>query len=162
MSIEIQSVKQRHPLLYKLFSIIPGFITTSLLIIMIAGYGSFLLDDGKKYSILFIIALYVAILYFMRWLIRGFEYALFTILAIIQLKNHQSLDFWKILTKPIETLSRQEQLYSKKIAQDITIESLIHWIILPMYNESADIILETLEKLQKSHYDLSKIAITIA
>jgi hypothetical protein len=161
MSIEIQAVKQRHPLLYRLFSIIPWFITTSLLVIMVAGYGSFLLDDGKKYSILFIIALYVAILYFMRWLIRGFEYALFTILAIINLKNQESIDFKRILF-PSSSLSRKEQIFAKKLPNNITTQELLHWVILPMYNESADIIRETLTNLQKSHYDLKRIAITIA
>jgi hypothetical protein len=128
---------------------------------MVAGYGSFLLDDGKKYSILFIIALYVAILYFMRWLIRGFEYALFTILAIINLKNQETVDFQRILF-PSPSLTRKEQIFIKKLPSELSADQLIHWIILPMYNESADIIRETLHNLQKSNYDLKKIAITIA
>jgi hypothetical protein len=120
-----------------------------------------LFDDGKKYSLLFVIALYIAILYFMRWLIRGFEYALFTILAIIQLKNHQALDFQRVLFET-KGLSRKEQLFAKKLPNDLHARDLIHWVILPMYNETSDLILETLKNLQKSHYDLSKIAITIA
>jgi hypothetical protein len=162
MSIEIQSVKARHPYLYKLFAVIPWLITTSLLLIMVSGYGSFLLDDGKKYSILFIIALYVAILYFMRWLIRGFEYALFTILAIINLKNHETIDFWKILRSEQQQLSKKELLFHKKLPKHLANKDLVHWVILPMYNESADIIKETLSNLQKSQYDLSRIAVTIA
>lgn len=107
-------------------------------------------------------ALYVAILYFMRWLIRGFEYAIFTILAIINLKNHQAIDFRRVLSSPFGELSRSEQGYAKKMLQDLDPKKLVHRVILPMYNESSDIIIETLSNLQKSDYSLKQIAITIA
>jgi len=99
----------------------------------------------------------------MRWLIRGFEYALFTVLAIIQLKAHQSINFHSILSNTNNNLlSRKEKLFFNKISTDLEYKKLVHRIILPMYNESIEIIRETLNNLAKSEYFLKNIAVTIA
>ena len=97
----------------------------------------------------------------MRWLIRGFEYGLFTMLAIIQLKSHQNTDYKKILFQE-GNFDRKEQLLAKKLPHNLHANDLVHWVILPMVNESHELIEETLSNLQKSSYPLDRIAITIA
>ena len=44
---------------------------------------------------------------------------------------------------------------------DLKPHDVIHRCIIPMYNESTDIVYETVDAIRKSNYDLSRVAVTI-
>ena len=44
---------------------------------------------------------------------------------------------------------------------DMEATDVIHWFMVPMYTESPDILLETIEAIRDTEYDLSKVAVTL-
>lgn len=159
--LEILDLKERHPKRYAFFRMLPGAITLMILAVMLSGYVLFIFDENVRNTSLIFRTLIIAMIYFIRWLIRGFEYTIYTILAMFKLFSYQRIDFTKILSKSGNKGSLQQHLI-QKLPADMKPDEVIHWFILPTYNESYDILHETLTTLKNTTYDLKKIAITMA
>jgi cellulose synthase/poly-beta-1,6-N-acetylglucosamine synthase-like glycosyltransferase len=97
-------------------------------------------------------------IYYLWWLVRGCDYILSTTSALFELKKHERINFNSVLYNP---QGYQEKALAQKMLMDKKPQDVIHWCMIPMYNEDATILFETVEAIALSNYDLSKIAITI-
>jgi len=82
------------------------------------------------------------------------------IIAIFYLTQANKNNYSKIL-KDASTLSPEEKKLAAVLPSDKTVDDLIHWCMIPMVNESYEILHDTVDALKKSNYDLSKLAITV-
>lgn len=108
-------------------------------------------------------AFLLIMMYYIWWLVRGFEYALFTIQAVFKLKQEEKVDYHHILHQP-KPKNQLAHIRKKALlhVDDIHHTDIIHRLILPTYDESYEILAETVKNLANSHYDHKKIALTIA
>lgn len=160
--LDVMEVKERHPVWFKIFRILPWTLTLLILLAMLSGYTLFIVDEHVGYKSLIFGTLVIVMIYFIRWLIRGFEYTLYTILAMFKLFSYQRADFRKILQWKTATSTLTEQRFIDDLPKDLHPKDIIHWFILPTLNESYEIIHETLTTLSTTNYNLKAIAITIA
>lgn len=154
--IEILDVQKKHPFRYKFWTWFPWAVAIGIIIWIVLGYLGFVLYDlsGAIFSVWVLI-----LIYFVRWLIRGFDYIISTLRALLQLKKYESINFNNILSKKLTT--NEERIFAKKLPTDKTAKDVIHWCMIPMYNESPEILYETIKNISEADYDLSKLAITI-
>ncbi len=159
--IEISFIKKKYPLLFKIFSVIPGFFAISLIVLIVTSFCLFFLNrDENLNNIIFFTAI-VILWFYLWWLIRWFEFIIFTFMASFKIINYKKLNFDKIL-KNSWGLKNEEILFRNKLKKDILPEEIIHRFIIPTYKESFEIIKETCENLLNSNYDKRKFAITLA
>lgn len=156
MLIEIQDIKKKYPLWYSLRTRIPGLIACIIILWIIVGYWIFIIFETS--NAIFSVGVLILV-YFLWWLIRWCEYIVATISALFQLKKYEKYDFQRILNDP--TLSH-EKIYAKKLPTDMKVDDIVHRCVIPMYNESPDIVYETIDAIRQSDYDLSRVAVTIA
>ena len=98
------------------------------------------------------------LIYFLRWFIRGCEYIVSTTSALFTLKTYEKYNWQNVIH---DAQTPQERFLARKMLSDIQTEDVIHRCMIPMYNESAEIVYETVEAIAKSHYDLSRVAVTL-
>lgn len=60
-----------------------------------------------------------------------------------------------------ETLVGEEKRMQTLLPQDLTADEIIHRCMIPMVNESYEILHDTLQALTESNYDLTKLAVTV-
>ncbi len=78
--------------------------------------------------------------------------------ALFTLKKHETYNWQHVIHSP---KSKQELFLSRQMLSDMPASDVIHRCMIPMYNESADILYETIEAIVDSNYDLSRIAVTL-
>lgn len=159
--LEILSLKQRYPRRYTFFRMLPWALTLVILLVMLSGYVLFIFDENVRNTSLIFRTLIIAMIYFIWRLIRGFEYTIYTILAMFKLFSYQRIDFTKVLKKSWPNTSLQQHMI-QQLPDDMKCGDIVHRFILPTYNENYEILHETLTTLSTTNYDLSKIAVTIA
>lgn len=153
--IEITATEQKYPRWFLFWTKIPGLIAIAIILWIILWYSAFIFLWWWQ-AIFWVGTLILT--YFIRWLIRGCEYIVSTTSALFQLKKYEKHDFGRILTNP---QGQQEVFFAQKLPQDLKAEEVIHWCMIPMYNESPEIVYETIDAIRQSSYDLSRIAVTI-
>lgn len=155
--LEIFDVQKKHPFRYKLRTGIPWSIALLLVLGILVGYLLFLVYEinGAMFTIGTII-----LVYFLWWLIRWCEYIVATLSALFQLKKYEKISFERILSEK-KTLTPEENLFSQRLPWDKTEKDIIHWCMIPMYNEWPEILYETVKAIRDANYDLSRIAVTI-
>lgn len=157
---EITATKSKYPFLYKLFGVLPGVMALLIICMIVTGYCIFIFGAPEKnQGITFFIATCILI-YYIRWLIRGFEYATLMMVAIFNLKQATGYNYYNILFAQ-DALTASEQRHASHLPSDKTADEIIHWCMIPMVNEDYEIIRDTLQALKNSEYDLSKLAVTI-
>ncbi len=160
--LDVLEVKQNHPYWFKFFRMLPGAMTSIILLAMLTGYGLFIRGEATTLRPLIFGTLIIVMIYFIRWLIRWFEYTLYTLPALFKLVSYNRTDFSPVIFPSASaTLNTTQQRLQEKLPWDLQAHEIIHRFILPMVNESYEIIHETLTNLQKSSYPLESLAITI-
>lgn len=82
------------------------------------------------------------------------------IIAIFHLTQAEKYSYRQILFAGAQ-LSTEEKRLQSKLPTDKTADEVIHWCMIPMVNESYEILHDTLKALSESNYDLSKLAVTV-
>lgn len=159
-NIEISEAKKKHRSAYKVLTILPGAIALTIIITICIGYGLFLFDKASDYQGLTFFIAWCILVYYVRWLIRGFEYATFMIIAIFNLWQTDKHRYRKILSQSGD-LSPEEKRLTSSLPTDKTHDEIVHRCMIPMVNESYEILYDTLQALADSNYDLKKLAVTV-
>ncbi len=60
-----------------------------------------------------------------------------------------------------ETLAGEEKRMQGLLPQDLSANDIVHWCMIPMVNESYEILRDTLQALKESNYNLTKLAVTV-
>lgn len=155
--LEIFDVQRKRPFRYRLRTKIPGFIALILVAGIFIGYIVFWIYEIN--TIMFIMGT-IILVYFLWWLIRWCEYIVSTISALFQLKKHETYNFDNILDRSTN-LTPEEKVMAMKLPTDKKKDDIIHWCMIPMYNEAPEILYETVLAIRNANYDLSRIAVTI-
>lgn len=82
------------------------------------------------------------------------------IIAIFQLTQTNKSRYDKILFAP-DNLSAEDKRLAAVLPSDKVATDVIHRCMIPMVNESYEILHDTLHALAKSNYDLKKLAVTV-
>lgn len=82
------------------------------------------------------------------------------IIAVFRLNQSNKHRYHDILFSS-KSLSQKDKLLSKVLPRDKTASEIIHRCMIPMVNESYEILHDTLQALIESNYDLGKLAITV-
>lgn len=158
--VEINESKRKYPFSYKLLGILPGIIAVSIILLICIWYTIFLFDkQNNNANFAFFISTFILV-YYVRWLIRGFEYAILMIIAVFQLHQASKHNYYDMLFSQ-KKLAPQDKMLAQKLPADMQATDIVHWCMIPMVNESYEIIHDTLDALRKSNYDLSKLAVTV-
>lgn len=75
------------------------------------------------------------------------------IIAIFQLTQANKNNYTKIITHD-ENLTAEERRLANILPKDKVSTDVIHWCMIPMVNESYEILHETVNALKESNYDL--------
>ncbi len=153
--LEINDIQKKYPRRYKFRTILAWAIAAGIVVWILFSYTWFIFFGYEKA----IFSVWTLILvYYLRWLIRGCDYILSTTSALFELKKFERIDFNKVIAHPT---SHQELVLAQKMLPDMEATDVIHWFMVPMYTESPDILLETIEAIRDTEYDLSKVAVTL-
>ncbi len=155
--LEIFDIQKKYPFRYKLRMGVPGWIALVLVLWILIWYMLFLIYEIQ--GAMFVIGT-IILVYFLWWLIRWCEYIVATLSALFQLKKHEKISFENILFEK-QQLTSEEKLFFQKLPTDKSVKQIIHWCMIPMYNEWPDILYETIKAIRDANYDLSHIAVTI-
>lgn len=160
-SIEIPQPEDRD-FKYRLFEILPGFLTYLILFLpIILAY-----LDPKA-------AAYFIVAYLMLWFVRAIGIDLRSIQGWKMLNEHKKLA-WEQLNRDLEKLAistpnppkwhaRNLARVEKYIgAQRIKPSELYHAVIIPFWNETRDVVEPTVQSVLDSEYDPKKIILFIA
>lgn len=158
--IEISEAKKKYPFAYKVLTILPGAAALAIIITICVGYWLFLFGKASDYQWLTFFIAGCILIYYVRWLIRGFEYATFMIIAIFSLWQADKNRYDKILSQS-DDLSPEEKRLANTLPNDKSSNDVIHWCMIPMVNESYEILYDTVQALAKCNYDQQKLAVTI-
>lgn len=82
------------------------------------------------------------------------------IIAIFHLTQSNKVRYDKILFSPADLAGEDKRLHTL-LPTDKTAGEVIHRCMIPMVNESYEILHETVQALKESNYDLSKLAVTV-
>lgn len=154
-TIEIHDIQHTYPRWYKFWTLVPGFVAIAIIIRIIYWYVGFI-GFGYWNAIFWVGTL--ILVYYLWWLVRWCDYILSTTSALFELKKYERIDFNNVL---YNASGYQEKALARKMLWDIKPDDVIHRCMIPMYNEDAAILYETVEAIALSSYDLSKVAITI-
>lgn len=160
-NLEIIYVKSKYPKIYKLLEIFVWVTSLILISIILTWYWIFLLNVQESYSNTVFLVATIILLYYIWWLIRWFEYIIFIFISVFHLFRYDKINFHKILFWD-NNLNRDEMLLKRDIKNNLNPNDVIHWFIVPTYKEEESILIETLEALEKSNYDINKFAVTVA
>ncbi len=158
MITEISSVQQKYPRRFSFRTRVPGAIACVIILRIVLWYSAFIFLE--MWQAIFSVGTLILV-YFIRWLIRWCEYIVSTTSALFELKKYEKQDFNHILFKPQEAKWAQELFFAQKLPDDMKPNDVIHRCMIPMYNESPDILYETIDAIRQSSYDLSRVAVTI-
>ncbi len=158
IEIPLQSEKDWR---YRLFEILPGFLSWSILAL------PFVLSLINTRLIIFFI-----VCYFIIWFMRAIGLNLRVIQGFRTMKQHEKLP-WNTLLEELENgeVAHGEprpkwhfnNLQRLSVTTDRILPSeVIHAIIIPSYNESRAIIEPTIQALLDSHYDPKKVILVMA
>lgn len=81
-------------------------------------------------------------------------------IAIFQLAQSTTHKYYDILFSDKELSPKDKRLLTA-LPDDKKASDVIHWCMIPMVNESYDILHDTIKALKDSNYDLSKLAVTV-
>ncbi len=120
--------------LYRFFEIVPGFLAWGLLILLVVG--SVVLPTPVA---IFVIAFDI------YWLTKVIYLALHQRSAYVRMKQYLKMDWWE------------------KLQEDYEGQWQEHWhlVVLPMYNESLDVLESTFKSLADSNYDCKKMIVVL-
>lgn len=153
--LEIHDVHAKYPKRYRFWTIFPGIVALTIIIWILIWYIGFI---GFWYDKAIFGVWTLILVYYLWWLVRWCDYIVSTTSALFQLKKYERINFNNVVNNPVWY---QEINLAKKIIGDLPADEVIHWCMIPMYNEDASILYETVEAISLSDYDLSKVAITI-
>ena len=132
----------RDRFVYRVFEIFPGFIAWATLVIAVLG------------SWLFpVITSFFIIVFVIYWLFRVLYFALHLRFAYQKMRANEKMDW----IYELDNLPREE--YSIPVSHW---QELYHLIVVPTYNESAEILRETLSALRDSDYPKGKMIVVLA
>lgn len=165
-SIEIPLVSERGKL-YRLYEMIPGLLSWSVLILPVA-----LSLIKPVYAAVFIIA------FLLLWFIKTIALNIRMVQGYRRINQHMAYDWSRMLSQldnPDEAFAQYEEgisppwhyknlirQKSRPTSQIINSKDLYHVVIIAVSNETIDIVGPTIETLTKSVYDQSKMIIVIA
>ena len=91
--IDIQYTKKKFPVLHRIMTILPGAIALSIICLVFVGYTIFASSLPTDIpNLIFVIAFFI-ITYYVRWIIRGLEYAVLIFQSIFHLQQYEKRDF---------------------------------------------------------------------
>ncbi len=159
IEIPLQSEKTLH---YRLFEILPGFLSWTILI------SPFVLSIiSARITALFIIA------YFLIWFFRAVGLNIRVLQGWRTLQQHQKYDWEKMLQEleELDPKGHSQELpkwhYDNiaRIQQNptpIKPHEIVHAVFIAAYNESIDIIEPTVQYVLDSNYDMKKLILVLA
>ena len=159
IEIPLQKEKTLH---YRLFEILPGALTWSIIIL------PFVLSIfAARITALLIIA------FFLLWFVRAIGLNVRVLQGWRTMKQHEKLNWPKMLTQieqPEKTYQRTKDLprwhfnnlERLKNGRVVDPNEIYHAIIIATYNESRDILEPTIKSVLASHYDMDKVILVIA
>lgn len=154
--------------LYRLLEILPGFLTWTVLAT------PFILAFVSPFALAVLI-----IAYLMAWLLKGIAVAMRIMQSYRTMRKHQKIDWnpliadlddpkaslWRLENNNGSTPSwHQRNLAFKSQMQtnDLLSKEIIHAIIIPTYNESKEVLEETLRSITKSNFNLKQLVVVLA
>ena len=158
MVVEISYLKQKYPILRKLFSkIIPlgSLILISLVII------TWIIWLYNPHSWAFFVLSFIIVVFYIWWLIRWFEYVILLLAGLFRYKSFQKLNLDNIFSfKPKNKL---EWYYIDKLKKsNLSKDEIYHWMIIPTYQDPFEMILDSIESIKNTTFDNKKIIVTLA
>ena len=158
MSLDIFYLKNKYPKIYRFFEMLP-WITIILSMIFVFGWYFYVVSSKDTFSPLVIIISFFLIFLFTWRVIKWIEYLITTFIAIFSLSQSEKTDYRTILFGKPKT--NDQKFLAKKILKDKKPNDIWHWVVIPTYNESYEIIRSTFLALQDSDYDKKKMIVTL-
>lgn len=159
---------------YRFFEILPGFLSWSLLLLPVI---LTLVDKTSR------LAAFVILFFMMSWFFRSVGIAFRTVQGYRRMQDSNKVPWQAWLSdldeaesavnrikKRQKTLSRRERHHLDNLQayiadtnlHDIKPNQLLQLVIVPMWQESYEVVRPTLQSLQDSHYNLKQIMLVIA
>ena len=156
--MEISYLKAKYPRLWLLFSkLIPLFSLFFLILTLSTEILAFFYPSSWA----FFVFSGILVIFFIWWLIRGFEYLMFLLLGLFKFKNYQRLNldnifYWKPSTK------FDKLIYDDFKKTDIDVNKIYHYVIIPTFQDPLEMIVDTIESIKNTKFDNKKIFISLA
>jgi len=156
--LEISYYKKKYPLLYKLFSkLIPFLSLVFIFFVLVSGYIS--VKYPKSFWFYFLFS--IIIIFYIWWLIRGFEYIFLLLTGFSRYNSYQKINFENIFSSTPK--NKQETLLFKKYERStLKAEDIYHWVIIPTFKDPYLMLKDTFDSIKNSDFNNKKIIITLA
>lgn len=128
--------------LYRFFEMLPGILSLGALVAAVVA--SWLFPIGAAFFIL---------IFIIYWLFRNMYFALHLQNGYRRMKKHERIDW----LQKLQNLQIRDSKLSIKKWQDI-----YHLVVIPTYNESVDILRETIMSLRNSDYPKNRMIVVLA
>lgn len=135
--------------IYRLLEIFPGLFSLSTLVILV------LLSYFKP-----VLVAYVIIAFDVYWLILVFYMAIFLISSYFNLKKGSAAD-WKKECEDLKSSEKKAVFAESALCKKMTWEDITQVVILPLYQESEEVIGDCFNGLEADGFPLDKMVIAI-
>jgi cellulose synthase/poly-beta-1,6-N-acetylglucosamine synthase-like glycosyltransferase len=166
----IQDIEIPYPqdrgFIYRIFEILPGFLTWSVLIL------PFILAFVSPLALTIIV-----IAYLIAWLIRGVVISLRVFQSYGRMRQYQKLDWNPLIAdldspkSAIESFSgkakpkwhlRNLELKLEATKDKLLSTDVVHAVLIPTYNESKEVLEETISSVTKTNFNLKQMVLILA
>lgn len=155
-------------IIYRLLEILPGFLTWTTLAL------PFIFAFVSPFALAIMI-----IAYLIAWLLKGIAVASRILQSYATMRKHQKLDWsplisdlddpkaslWRLENNSNSTPSWHQRNLAYKAGQsgnDLKSKEVVHAVLIPTYNESKEVLEQTLKSVSKSNFNTKQLVVVIA